>query len=523
MADIEPQTEDAALDAGRPPITLAEGTLAFLTAAAFTASCLAIRVNPTNRLGQISGLASLELRFFLVSVVLVGVLVAAARSGATERFPRATRLVCAAAAGLATAIVAGGILVALRGTHWGLTTKTGDMTKLAEWARALNKGEPIPPLYPPLSLAVLAKFSTIFGIPPEHGIKWLQIAGTASFGPIAYLCWRLLLRPQWALAIGIVATIPLIDPYKPYPNLVLVAFLPVAILFLKNLRDLASWNRAQIARRAIVFGGAFGLMCLMYSGWFKWAAPGLFVAALYVAPWKTARRRALTFLGLSLIVFLLISANYLLGVFFDPAAKFADNFVYFDVRVEPMYIAMWRNDLPGVLMTWPPIGEVGGVGLFTISLLVGLALAIALGRRSTIVIALVAVMTGAWFWRFWYAHSLFDTKLVQLYPRTTPLILCCLIVLSGMAVYWLVARLSSEHPLRGPWAVIGAMCGLLLLFASSGSSTADRYMPLKTTPPGVGWLAWTAHQQEHANEPKSYIPRIMPWVRRNAPVTVPSN
>jgi galactan 5-O-arabinofuranosyltransferase len=521
MADIETQTEDAALDAGRPPITLAEGTLAFFVAMAVTASCFAIRVNPTNRLGQISGLASLELRFFLVSVVLVGVLVVAARSGATERFPRATRLVCAAAAGLATSIVAGGILVALRGTHWGLCTKTGDMTQLAEWARSFNRGESIPPLYPPLSLAVLAKFSAIFDVPPEHAIKWLQIAGTASFGPIAYLCWRLLLRPPWAFAIGILATIPLIDPYKPYPNLVLVAFLPVSILFLKNLRELTPWSRAQVLRRAVAFGGAFGLMCLTYSGWFKWAAPGLFVVAVYLAPWKTGRRNALTFLTASLILFLLISANYLLGVFFDPAAKLADNFVYFDVRVEPMYIAMWRNDLPGVLSTWPPLGEVGGVGLFTIALLVGLAFAVALGRRSTIVITLVAVMIGAWFWRFWYAHSLFDTKLVQLYPRTTPLILCCLIVLSGMAVYWLVARLPSAHPLRGPWGVIGAMCGLLLLFASSGSATADRYMPSKTIPPGVGWLAWTAHQQEHANEPKSYIPRIMPWVRRTAPI--PSN
>jgi galactan 5-O-arabinofuranosyltransferase len=132
-------------------------------------------------------------------------------------------------------------------------------------------------------------------------------------------------------------------------------------------------------------------------------------------------------------------------------------------------------------------------------------------------------MTGAWFWRFWYAHSLFDTKLVQLYPRTTPLILCCLIVLSGMAVYWLVARLPSDHQLRSPWAVIGAMCGLLLLFASSGSATADRYMPSNTTPPGVGWLAWNAHRQEHADQPRAYTPEIMSWVRRNAPLTIPSN
>lgn len=520
---MQTQTEDASLDAGRPSITVAEGTIAVVTAVAFTASCLAIRVKPTSRLGQISGLASLELRFFLFSVVLVGVLVFAARSKARERFPEATRLVCAAAAGLATSLVAGGILVALRGTHWGLYTKGGDITKLAEWAGSLNRGESIPPLYPPLSLAVLAKCSALFHVPPDYAIKWLQIAGTAAFGPIAYLCWRLLLRPQWAFAIGIVATIPLIDPYKPYPNLVLVAFLPVSILFLKNLRELTSWSTAQVVRRAVVFGGAFGVMCLMYSGWFKWAAPGLFVAALYLAPWKAGRRNALTFLAVSLIVFLLLSANYLLGVFFDPAAKFADTYVYFDVRVEPMYIAMWRNDLPGVLATWPPIGELGGVGLFMIALFVGLAVAIALGRRSTLVIALVAVMIGAWFWRFWYAHSLFDTKLVQLYPRTTPLILCCLIALSGMAVYWLVARLPSDHQLRSPWAVIGAMCGLLLLFASSGSATADRYMPSNTTPPGVGWLAWNAHQQEHADQPKAYTPEIMSWVRRNAPLTIPSN
>jgi len=499
-----------------------EAITAFGTAGLFLAACLLIRVNPRDRLGQISGLASLELRFFLFGIVLLVALIVAARVRGGRHFDMTSRLACAAIAGLATGLVAGGILVALRGTPWGLHTKGGDVSALTAWATALHRGEPIPPLYPPLSLHVLAEYSNLVNLPPDHAIKHLQIIGTAAFGPLAYLGWRLLLRPVWALGIGVIATIPLIEPYKPYPNLVLVLTIPLAILFLKVLREVPGRHWFPITRAAVGFGVVFGVLCLGYSGWFKWAAPGLFVATLVVFPWCAAWRKGLLLLGVTGLAFLLLVGRYLGAVLFDPAAKVVDTFVYFDVGVEPMYIAMWRNDLPGVITSWPPHGELGGVGLFTIVLLLGLGLAVALGRKSAMVIGLGSIMVGAWLLRFWYARSLWETKLVQLYPRTTPLILYCLIVLTGMAGYWLVRRLSPDHPLRGRAALIGAACGLLLLFGSTGSAISDRYMPSNTTPPGTGFLAWNAHLSQRATKPKNVTSHVLTWVRRSSlPIPAP--
>jgi galactan 5-O-arabinofuranosyltransferase len=55
-----------------------------------------------------------------------------------------------------------------------------------------------------------------------------------------------------------------------------------------------------------------------------------------------------------------------------------DRYFYFDTSVEPAYIAMWRNDLPGDVGPWPPPGELAGVGVFTLLLVVGLGAAVAL-------------------------------------------------------------------------------------------------------------------------------------------------
>ncbi len=497
-----------------------EALVAFVTPALFLGASLLIRVNPRDRLGQISGLAALELRFFLFGLVLVAALLLAARARGDRAFALTSRLVCAGVAGLASALVAGGVLVALRGTAWGLHTKGGDVSALVTWAKALHDGQAIPPLYPPLPLHVLHGASDVLGLPPEHAVKQLQIIGTAAFGPVAYLGWRLHLRPPWALALGVIAMLPLIDPYKPYTHLVLIVFVPVAIKFLQTLRTIGDGTRLDTIRASVGFGVGFGLLFLAYSGWFKWAAPGVFLATLVVFPWRGARRRALLLLGLTGLVFLLMSGRYLAGVMLDPAGKIVDKFIYFDVGVEPMYIAMWRNDLPGVLATWPPLGELGGVGLFTSLLIGGFGLAVALGRKHTIVIGLAAMMLGAWLLRFWYARSLWETKLVQLYPRTTPLILYCLIVMTGAGVMWLVERAAADHPLRGRGGTIGAVCGLLLLFASAGSALGDRYMPSNTTPPGPGLLAYTAQQADRAARPKYQSSRPMPWLRIAAPAPV---
>jgi len=518
-ADMSQLTDASAYDVGGrtgmrwwiPP--LLEGITSFAVAALFVWSCTFIRVAPLDRLGQVAGLAALGFRFFLFSAVLLAALVIAKRTRNDVALEMTTRLVCASLAGIATAMIAGGILVALRGTPWGLNGRGGDAGALATWATALHNGEAIPPTYPPLSLHVLHYYSDLVNLLPELALKHLQIAGVAIVGPFAYLAWRFLLPPAWALAIGVIASLPLVEPYKPFPNIVLIVFLPLAILYLKALRESATRSTPQLARTAILFGLAFGLACLMYSGWFQWAAPGLFVAALALFPWREGPRKGALLLALTGLVFTLITAKYLGGLLLDPAGKIADNYVYFDVRTEPMYIALWRNDTPGNVGVWPPIGEVGGVGLYTILLALGLGAAIALGRRTTVVIGTAAIMAGAWFMRFFFARQMWETKLVQLYPRTTPLILYSLIVLCGFAAFWLSRRLAAQHPLRGSSGLIGALCALMLVFASAGSATADRFMPVNSDPPGAGWLTYNAHLTKWGEFPR-YKSRALRWLRR---------
>lgn len=354
------------------------------------------------------------------------------------------------------------------------------------------------------------------GLPPEFSLKHLQILGTVAVAPFAYLSWRLLLSPTWALGIGVMASLPLVEPYKPFPNLVLIIFLPASLLFLRTLQQLEGRQVREVVKAGVAYGVAFGLMFLMYSGWFKWTAPGLFAATLWLIPWRNARRLCIVFFAVAALMFVLLSWRYLAGLFLDPNTKIADTYFYFDTMVEPMYIAMWKNDTPGMagVGQWPPHGELGGVGLFTILLIAGFGVAMALGRTTLVGGTLLAVMIGAWFLRFWYAHQMWQTKLVQLYPRTTPLLLYCLMVLTGYAIMWLLQRLPSAHPLRGRSGIVGGVFALALLYCSTGSTLGDRYMPLNTDPPGPGWLTLNAYQANWARKHKTRYAEALPWLGR---------
>jgi len=200
--------------------------------------------------------------------------------------------------------------------------------------------------------------------------------------------------------------------------------------------------------------------------------------------------------GFAAAMFAAVAGRYVHGVLTDPTG-IVDNYIYFDVGTEPAYIAMYRGDLPGPVALWPPLGELGGVGVFTLLLVTGLGLSVVLGRGRTLVIAAGSLVAGAWLLRFHYASLLWQTKLVQLFPRTTAEIVHCLLLLCGYAVYLAVERIRGSGPgreLDNRSALIGAVCGLALLFASTGSAISDHYMPNADRPISPGWLAWTAHK-----------------------------
>jgi hypothetical protein len=477
------------------------GSLA--AAGLLTLSARAIAVDPLDRVGQVSALAGIGLRFTVTGLVVIAVLQVAARVRHGVAFPIASRVACAILAGLATGFVAAGIVVALRGTPWCLNSIHGDAGRLGRWADAVNRGKGWP-FYPPLPVHTIAFFSRVFDLPTHYVLKYLQIYGTALVGPLAYLSWRVLARPGWALALGVVPALPLIDPYKPYANTVLILLVPLLVYWLGWLRRAGELGYRRLALAGAAFGVGFGLLYTCYYGWFQWSAPGAIVATLVLFPWRRGadRLRGACLVAATAATFLPITADLILRALRE---GFPDNFFYFDTAADPAYFAMWRWDLPGAVVEWPPRGELGGVGVYTLLVAAGIGVAIALGRRHVLVTAVGCLLAGSWVMRFWYAHLMFKTKLVQLYPRTSIEITYCALILCGYALYLLLGRQKRERQRRealiGPSAerrtqpslLIGALAGLLIVFGSAGSAMADRYMPAQEEPQSLRQLAFAAH------------------------------
>jgi hypothetical protein len=488
-----------------------EIVVSFAAAALLALACTNIKVNPLDRIGQVSGLASIQVRFLIFAVTLLIALGVAAKVREGKWFALATRIVCAAFAGLASGYVAGGIIVALRGTPFCLNAGAGDSDIIVMWANALKTGDTSlypPPFYPPMFPYVLRHYMDIVDLPAVYALKHLQIITTVIMGPLTYLSWRLVLRPGWALAIGVIAALVMIDPYKPYGALVLVTFVPIAIRYLARIRDAGEHSVYELVRTGVIYGIGFGVLFLFYSAWFRWAAAGLLLAGLFVFPWRRWKQ-ALLLAGITLVLFLAVNRNYLTRAYTYAAEiskesngtepMIRDDYFYFDTAVDPTYFAMWKGDMPGTIQQhdWPPAGELGGLGVYSLLLFAGLGIAIALGRQRVEMITLVCVLGATWFQRFWQAHLMFKTRLVQLWPRTTLLLAYLFIVIAGFAIYYLheraIKRAPEDSPLRSPNAHIGALVAIALLIGAMGSSIADRYMPYDSLPRTPGWHAYAAH------------------------------
>jgi hypothetical protein len=465
----------------------------FVVAALFVVSCRHIAVDASERLGQVSALAAVEWRFLLFALPLVIILIVAARLRDGVHFDESVRFVCAALAGLASGAVAGGIVVILHRTPFGLGATNGDAGTLISWAERLNAGNGTESsIYPPLQVYLLAWMSKLSGVRAAYMLPLFQIVGVAVVGPFAYASWRLLLRPRAALIVAVVSALPMIEAYRQYPLLTLVIMVPVLLKFLQVLRYSATDSLGRTIRCGAMFGVVLGLLFLLYSGWFQWSGPGFMVAAAIIFPWRNWKQGALL-IAIASVVFGLITYRYLTGVVHGSAL--ADSYVYFDANVEPAFVAMWRGGLPGTVGVWPPFGELGGVGLFTLVLATGLGIAVAFGRKRTTVIGVVSILVGTWLFRMWHAHRMWQTKLVQLWPRTTAEVLYLLLVLTCFAALFTIDRAkrkaAEDSILRTPSGFIGVVAALVLVLASASSATIDKYMP-KQDGNDTGILAWSA-------------------------------
>jgi hypothetical protein len=446
-----------------------------------------IKVDPLNRVGQVSGMAALQLRFALIGVVIVAGMLVAYRWGGPLAKLLTARLGCAAFAGITTGLVAGGMFMALRGTPWGLWAGGGDYTPLLRWAYDVKAGASIPAYYPPLFTYLIGDYSALTGLAPEYAIKHLQIFFTAMYGPATYLAWRLNLRPAWALGVGGLAMLPFLEPVKPYEQIVLVVLVPVLIAVVRRLRRAGELSTAGAVRIGVGYGAGLGVMFLLYSGWFVWFAPGVVLAAVLLGPWRRSARPALLFTATTTLVFLAVAWMHLRGLL-EARGALSDDFFYFDTCTNPTYIAMWANDRPFLLgSVWPPLGELGGVGVFTLLLAGGALLAIGLGWRRTPVAVAGLAIVGAWLIRMWLASQMFDTSTVRLYPRTTIAILYALLALAGYGLFYLVSSWRAR-----PSAPLGLLViPLAFVLASGASATVDKYLP-SPHQDSTGWFAWIA-------------------------------
>ncbi|MFI9381040.1 hypothetical protein [Kutzneria sp. NPDC052558] len=485
---------------------IAEGAIALGAAAVLTLLSTSVNVNPLDRIGQVSGLAGIQLRFAVLGVLVIAAVLVVSRLRGLGTLPTLTRFGSAAIAGLASGFTAGGLVLALRGTSEPLnaTRAGGDFSAIAGWAESIIAGHStMPNFYPPLPVYVVAWLSELTGQPVAFSFKDLEIVGTALFGPVAYLAWRLLLRPLPALVIGVVSALPLVYPYKPYENLVLIALIPILIRVLQNVRNAPERSHKQLILPGVITGLALGICFLSYSGWFVWSAPGFFVAVLCLAPWKRGLPKAITYVAISGVVMLALCWRQIASLL-HAGTTVKDNYFYFDTLTDPAYFAMWRGDLPGDVGLWPPPGELGGVGLYTIILFAGLALALFLALRNPIVVTLACCFGGAWLLRFYFASQMYQAQSVQLYPRTTMEIVYTLLVLTLFAVLtswervrdWLTARgQGGMFGLTG--GVVGAFAALLLVFGSAGSATANNYLPRNDN--SEGHLAWVGQTERMPN------------------------
>ncbi|MBT2479255.1 hypothetical protein [Streptomyces sp. ISL-94] len=511
-------------------LILGEIVVSITAALGYTLLSKHISVNPIIRIGQVSGLAKLQQYVAVLGLPLLALLLYTAYRGTLRRHQTVKRLVCAALAGLATGVIAGGVVVALRGTPSALGGQEGDPGVLIAMANSFLHGEGMSGIYPPAFPALIAVWAKIrYGGVGGAGYSLhdLQIFFSALAGPMAYLAWRLLLRPFWALLIAVPSVVLFLDPIRPYSHIVMIVLLPLLAYCLREMRRAGERPLRSALLRGAGLGLIFGLLFLWYSGWYVWSAPGVGLLALFLFPWRrgaAARKRALAFVGTTLLTAGVIGAP-LLYQMLRLRSQHPDRYAYLSVYADPAYVLGWASDRPGSLTyeNWPVSGEMAGQSGFALLLLLGVGLGVGLGLRSIMVRTAAAVLVGAWLVRFWFASHMAHDQAVQLFPRTTWMIMYCLMILAVLGVMAAVQRGSgwAERSLRpsgpAPARVIprravqqlaaGMVC-VIALFATMGASwNVNRYMPSPDTET-MGIDAYRAHGLK---KPDGTCPRYSPY------------
>ncbi|GAA4853077.1 hypothetical protein [Kitasatospora terrestris] len=509
-----------------------EAVVAVVAALVFLRLGQHISVNPLNRVGQVSGLAKVQQYGAFLGLPVLALLLYTAYRGAPARYQVIQRLVCAALAGLSTGAVAAGIAVALNGTPFGLGGQEGDPGNVMGMANDMMNGKGLlPGVYPPLFPAVLALTAKWFHngvVGVGYAMQDLQLLCTALAGPLAYLAWRLMLRPFWALLIAAPSAVLFMDPIRPYSHATMIVLVPMVAGCLRELGRVHELSLRSRLLRGVGFGAVFGVLFLWYSGWFIWTAPGVLVLALFLVPWRGGAARlkaALTYLGATLLAAGVVGSPLLIQIV-RLGATTKDRYAYVMTYIDPAYVMGWVSDRQGHenYHVFPPQGEFAGQSAFTLLLLAAVGLALALGLRSIAVRTAAAGLISAWLLRFWFASHMEHDQAVQLYPRTTWIIMYSLIVLAVLGLMFTSGRIANwvrgldeareDRTSRPTVARItpgvakltaGALCVLALFTTMGASWSANRYMP--STEKGVEDLGLDAYRAHFIKQQNGQCPK----------------
>lgn len=459
-----------------------EALVAVVAAAVVTWYGSSLVLNPLSRPDQVSAIASLAL--FTALVVLLPSSLAAFRTWSRLCDPIA--LGSAALAGASSAVVAGGIAIALYGTRCPVNGLGGDAGRLAIWAQRPSTA---PGEYPPLPYLVTRLFADLTRTPEPYVLRYISIVLLAATGPALYIAWRAMYGPITSLVLGPVLAMVYTDPYKPYASIVLGLTLVtmVALVGVLSTRP-SSW------RAAIGFGAMLAALTLTYPGWLTWIAPGVALFLLFTLRWRSQWRAYIRFSAILIITWLFLCCFWLMRAIGD-FAGIRDTFQYFDSLMRPTFFAFWQSDTPLFGLRLPQFGEFGGLDLYSLALILLMGLALFVTGRSRTMQLLAVVFAITFLRKLQLAGQMRESGLVQLFPRANQVLalvslsmvaLGLVVLLRHMTQWWS----SREGTLAAPARPVG-MLVLGILLITQGTVVADSYMP---NGDGRGALTLNAHK-----------------------------
>lgn len=452
-----------------------------------------IGANPLDRLGQVSILAAMHFRVALLALSIVAIVAILWRFDRSR--PWHAAVLWPAATALVTGFYGSVVAVTQRGTDWPIGGDGGDIGAIREWILdSIHGTGGVPPGYPPLFPAMIERLTRWNGADPGSIMHHAQFTMVLAMGPIAYFAWRIIMPPMPAAAFAIVVGANFVEPYKPYAALSLVVMVPVLAAYVLHTRLIPMRRPRANAMVGALLGASIGLMTILYSGWLFWVAPGVFVLLVAVTPWRRAGWRVAAFHVAGLLAFLAMTSTYLVS-FARMEEPLKDTFFYFDTYIDPAYFAMWRGGQGGYDGPWPPFGEFGGVGLFTVLLVLAMGAALALRPRNPVVLVGVAMFASSWVMRFQVAQHMWQEQAVQLYPRTSYTLYLAAMVAAMVLVCHVARRLERTTEPRPLAASFGVFLIVVVLGVSAASAGADRHMPRDDET--IASLAWRAYEQRN--------------------------